>query len=592
MVTTRSGKHHELGYIYELSKITASEDEARRKSLLAPTVSTESHVRKRHTASRARKTSSRTSLSKTKKAGRSTVVQASAHTKRSLRSRAVHNAATVVLEQENVNYEKKKQKIIDYIERETDKARTTKVVIKFKDFRSLAFQPVRVNWKNQYPRGFFTNGKSWKVGYQPFLSWKGPGEKAYREAFHALRDQYGPGKENQLKLEVMVNPLLPGHTYCGDGHNFHALIEPIISCATSNNNQKLASDSLKRRLTYHNGKQSKDWPNYHKLIDMSEEELSDIIRQSGRQKNNANYIMALFRNIRDENIKIRGLSAEEAYKIDKEAKDAEDWKDGLLSLDFMVGMGMQEMFDKLVSYHGIACKTAACIMCFCFGFAVFAVDTHVFRLCQWLGWLPRNCARDDAFKFFSLVIPPELHKDLHQALWHHGQLCFRCGEKTWNRTDDLRWKNSVCTLEQLGLVRFPNWEKKAKDPASSAKKEPREKKPKHPDEMVTVTLQTEKDVADAQAAGHEVHETAIDDAFGVRPDLSNIKKELKRSLYITRAEERAFRDSQKSKTITKVAKGKTKVIKKKKVTIAAEFELTTTTRTSTTTSEANQEKRR
>ncbi len=84
-------------------------------------------------------------------------------------------------------------------------------------------------------------------------------------------------------------------------------------------------------------------------------------------------LTARYKAIRAENITKMGLGEEEAAKIHQEALDAGDWTDGLLSLDFMVGLTMQEMFDKLVSYLGIGAKTAACIMCFSFGFAVFAV---------------------------------------------------------------------------------------------------------------------------------------------------------------------------------------------------------------------------
>lgn len=587
MVRTRSGKQFDIAAAIELSKITARSDESKRKSILAP--GRRSRAKKSQptttlaqVSQRSRpppKVSSGSKSSTLKDARGTTVIKASAYSGRKLRARTGQSTAALVLKQDSPVYEKKKREVAKYIERETDAAKTSKIRIRAGHFRGPAFKPPRVDLKNEYPRGFFSNTKKWKLGHQPFLNWKGPSTEAYWDFFHAFKDQYGPGKEDALKLDLMKEPLLPGHTYTGDGHRFHALIEPIISCATSNNNQKLASDSLFRKLTYKNGKQSnRISPNYHKLIKVTEKDLSEILRQSGRQNNNAKCIKALFNNVREENIRLRGLSADEAEKIQEEAENADEWTEGLLSLDFMVGMGMQEIFDKLVSYAGIACKTAACIMCFSFHYAVFAVDTHVFRLCQWAGWLPRNCTRDDAFKFFTIVIPPELHRDLHQGLWHHAQLCFRCSAKTYDKVDDPRWKEALCPLEQFGLVRFPNWERKsgvnnAEDFPSSAKKRSRERKSKHPDDMVTITLRTDKEVADAKATGHEVHETVIDDAFGARPDLSNVKTQLKRSLYITRAQESAFRDYQKSKTV----KVQTKTVSRTRITVTEDLEITTTT---------------
>ena len=450
-----------------------------------------------------------------------------------------------------------------YIERKTDADKTVSIRLRVGDFVGTAFRARYVNHKRVYYKGFFSNNKGFKVGHHPFLHWKGPHPQAYWDYFNALKKHHDTGKEGGLKLNVVVDPILPGHAYTGDGHKFHALIEPIISCATSNNNQKLGSDSLYRNLTYRNGKVSKISPNYHKLRTLPKEDFEVILRPSGRHKNNSKYIMALFDNIRKENIEKRGLTDEEAAKIQEDAENAEDWTDGLLSMDFMVGMGMQEMFDKLVTYDGIACKTASCIMCFSFHFAVFAVDTHVFRLCQWAGWIPRNCTRDDAFKFFTIAIPPELHRDLHQALWHHAQLCYRCDASTYKNIDNPKWKKTVCPLEQFGLDRFPGWE---------PKKKPTVKKQATAGTKRRYPLTTDTGVADAIAAGHDIIEVEyrIDDDFGA--STRNTRMERKRYLSLTLAEFKEFRKFQKSRVVTKT-------VRQRKITITKEVELTTTTTT-------------
>jgi endonuclease III len=495
----------------------------------------------------------------------SAITPASTGTGRTLRSRTTDETTTLVLEENSVVSEKQKKADEKYIERKTDTDKTVSIRLRVGDFVGTAFRARYVNHKRVYYKGFFSNNKGFKVGHHPFLHWKGPHPQAYWDYFNALKKHHDTGKEGGLKLNVMVDPILPGHAYTGDGHKFHALIEPIISCATSNNNQKLGSDSLYRNLTYRNGKVSKISPNYHKLRTLPKEDFEVILRPSGRQNNNSKYIMALFNNIRKENIEKRGLTAEEAAKIQEDAENAEDWTDGLLSMDFMVGMGMQEMFDKLVTYDGIACKTASCIMCFSFHFAVFAVDTHVFRLCQWAGWIPRNCTRDDAFKFFTIAIPPELHRDLHQALWHHAQLCYRCDASTYKNIDNPKWKKTVCPLEQFGLDRFPGWEPKKK--ATVKKQATAGTRRRFP-------LITDTDVADAIAAGHDIIEVeyVIDDDFGASTHLSNTWIERKRYLSLTLAEFREFRKFQKSRVVTKT-------VRRRKITITKEVELTTTTTT-------------
>ena len=471
-------------------------------------------------------------------------------------------ATTLPEEKNNVVSAKKTKAEEKYIERETDGAMTVSFKFKVGDSVGPAFKAPYVNHKRVYQNGFFSNKKGFKVGHHPFLLWKGPHPQAYWDYFNALKKHHDTGKEDGLKLNVTVDPILPGHAYTGDGHKFHALIEPIISCATSNNNQKLGSDSLFRNLTYRNGKVSKISPNYHKLLTLPKEDFEVILRPSGRHKNNSKYIMALFENIRDENIEKRGLTDEEVAKIQEDAENAEDWTDGLLSMDFMVGMGMQEMFDKLVAYDGIACKTASCIMCFSFHFAVFAVDTHVFRLCQWAGWIPRNCTRDDAFKFFTIAIPPELHRDLHQALWHHAQLCYRCDASTYKNIDNPKWKKTVCPLEQFGLDRFPGWE---------PKKKPTVKKQATAGTKRRYPLTTDTGVADAIAAGHDIIEVEyrIDDDFGA--STRNTRMERKRYLSLTLAEFKKFRDFQKSRRVV------TKTVRQRKITTTRKVELDETT---------------
>ena len=702
MVTTRSGQDHELVRAIALSKATAKAEKTYSKRLLGP----KSRPKKTQAAlpfsvvsqsSRARQKASSTTKPKARQGSART--KANSDAGRTPRSRTAQKTATLVLKKNSPVSEKNKRQVAEYVKRETDAARSAKVVIKVGSYRGPAFKPVQVGWKKTYPDNFFSNTVRWKVGEQPFCTWLGPEVIVYRDVFDALKDHHeskkehkeeGKDKEEVLKFGPTEKYLLPGHGYMGNAHEFNALIEPILSCATSNNNQKLAAESLKRHLLYQNGQEG-SVPNWHRLTDISENELAVILRPGGRMYQNAKNIMALFYAVMEYNIQENQLSYAQAKRIHEEAKGAAEYTDGLLALDFLVGLNMQQMFDKLVIYRGLGAKSAACVMCFSFNFAVFPVDTHVFRLAQWLGWVPRDCTRDDAFKFLTHVIPPELHRTLHQVFWHHGQLCFRCGEKTYHKVDDPKWKETVCPLEQFGIDRFSSWKKqgspspdkeqirknmgedaekwvivplktdtdvadaraaghevllgmmdddasdahlelsnikktpklshKQKSPTLSNEKTPKgflrvththaaafkkfqklERRAKDLNGCVTVPLNTDKDVADARAAGHTILEAVIDDAFGAQPELSNIKKNKKRYLSITYAHAAAFKQFQKSTVVAQVAKAseskatkrkrapvqqsisglkvvkvqKTTTIKKKQVTV---LELTTTTQT-------------
>ncbi|KAL8966507.1 MAG: hypothetical protein Q9197_005941, partial [Variospora fuerteventurae] len=69
----------------------------------------------------------------------------------------------------------------------------------------------------------------------------------------------------------------------------------------------------------------------------------------------------------------------------------------ILSLDHLHALPDASVFSTLLSYPGIGVKTTSCVLMFCLRRPSFAVDTHVFRLCKWLGWVPGTADRDKTF---------------------------------------------------------------------------------------------------------------------------------------------------------------------------------------------------
>jgi endonuclease III len=105
-----------------------------------------------------------------------------------------------------------------------------------------------------------------------------------------------------------------------------------------------------------------------------------------------------------------------------------------------------EAFEKLVSYPGIGAKTASCVLLFCMQRPSFAVDTHVFRLCKWLGWVPEHATRDTTFSHCEVRIPDELKYPLHYLLIKHGKTCQRCRAITGESSAG--WEEG-CVIEDL-----------------------------------------------------------------------------------------------------------------------------------------------
>ena len=65
-----------------------------------------------------------------------------------------------------------------------------------------------------------------------------------------------------------------------------------------------------------------------------------------------------------------------------------------LSLNHCYTLSTGDAMPKFRTYPGIGVKTAACVALFCLQRPCFAVDTHVFRLCQW-AWLD-SASRSEA----------------------------------------------------------------------------------------------------------------------------------------------------------------------------------------------------
>lgn len=119
----------------------------------------------------------------------------------------------------------------------------------------------------------------------------------------------------------------------------------------------------------------------------------------------------------------------------------------VLSLDFMHGLTADEAMMEFVKYPGIGVKTASCVILFCLQRPSFAVDTHVWRFCKWLKWVPEGATRDQTFSHCEVRIPNEMKYSLHQLFIRHGKTCGRCRAITGESSES--WESTVCPLEHL-----------------------------------------------------------------------------------------------------------------------------------------------
>ena len=164
-------------------------------------------------------------------------------------------------------------------------------------------------------------------------------------------------------------------------------------------------------------------------------------------------------------------------------KDVElaKFKETLLTMDHVFEMSTDEAMEEMTKLPGIGVKTASCAILFCMKRPSFAVDTHVWRHCKWLGWVPNNATRDKTFSHCEVRIPDHLKYSLHYLFVKHGKTCPRCRANTSAASEE--WKSAKCPIEHL-VTRTGKRKEVGASPAkkartTSGKKAVKGKKGKH-----------------------------------------------------------------------------------------------------------------
>jgi len=162
------------------------------------------------------------------------------------------------------------------------------------------------------------------------------------------------------------------------------LVATILSQNTTSRNSSAAFDSLISRF-----------PTWDEVADAPEAAISRAIERGGLANQKAARIKRILRQLRNQ------------Y--------------GHITLDFLDETPLREAFESLTAFKGVGPKTAACVLMFQLGRHVFPVDTHVFRVCKRLGWVPHNATPDAAQNLLQDELPGELMYLLHVGMVAHGR---------------------------------------------------------------------------------------------------------------------------------------------------------------------------
>ncbi len=293
-------------------------------------------------------------------------------------------------------------------------------------------------------------------GQSPFPEFIMPTVEACKKVEDALSEVHGkveaPKEIPAPSLEV---------TGCGEVPSvLDALIRTRLSASTTSQNAKYAFTGLVERygvLEKGIGAGSVDW---NKVRESDVLDIEKAIKKGGLAKTKSVSIKKILEMVYEQNLARRDAFIKErengitsgvvgAEKMTQGQKDMEIdvANKKILSLDFMHGLTADEAMMEFVKFPGIGVKTASCVILFCLQRPSFAVDTHVWRFCKWLKWVPEGATRDQTFSHCEVRIPNEMKYSLHQLFIRHGKTCGRCRAITGEGSEG--WESTVCPLEHL-----------------------------------------------------------------------------------------------------------------------------------------------
>lgn len=333
-------------------------------------------------------------------------------------------------------------------------------------------------------------------GHTPYPNYPHPTPEECEEVTRLLSKVHG---------QVQAPKTIPAPSLqvsgCGEVPSvLDALIRTRLSAATSGTNSSRAFAGLVSKfgiLKEGVGKGSVDW-NKVRLAD--QKEIFEAIKSGGLADVKSKDIKKILQMVWEENQARRnellspdktalGSVNEDASEKKAEVEKAES---DVVSLDHLHALSNDDAFNALVKYPGIGPKTASCVLLFCLQRPSFAVDTHVFRLCKWLGWVPApgdsaglapgakghfaGPTRNSTYAHCEVRVPDHLKYPLHQLLIKHGKSCPRCRAITGESSEG--WDKG-CAIDHLvqrsgsrkgGEAASPSKEGSSKKAAAKSKK--------------------------------------------------------------------------------------------------------------------------
>jgi endonuclease III len=363
------------------------------------------------------------------------------------------------------------------------------------------------------------------AGETPYPNWVNPSPQQCQQVYDILasvHDDINPTPPKEIPVPSLE---IAG---CGEVPSvLDGLIRTVLSGSTTFAKSDMMLQALVRKfgiLEEGVGKGSVNWNNVRTA---TYDEVYQQLKNGGLGSNKTKHIQSILQMVYEENMARRSAFMEEKNSgiqsnVTGAATETEGQKNleilradqEMLSLDYMHNMETYEALKHFVRYPGVGIKTAACVTLFSLQRPCFAVDTHVFRMSKWLGWVPQKTDEDKTFGHLDVRCPDQLKYGLHQLFIQHGKKCYRCNDMSFKGTE--AWDSAVCPLEEL-LDRFSKRTVKPKE-ATPRKEKDKGKAEKGQENQDLPDSEVDDGAVDKgtgtdQMAGEEDEEVKAEDAL-------------------------------------------------------------------------------
>lgn len=296
-----------------------------------------------------------------------------------------------------------------------------------------------------------TNPYGLTPGFSPFPEWLHPTREECEEVNRLLSSVHGeispPATIPEPSLTV---------TGCGEVPSvLDALIRTLLSGATTGRNSAMSFNGLVQKFGILKEGIGRGSVNWDAVRQAPTKDVYEAMKSGGLADIKSKHLKAILDMVYKENQERRELFLQAELSNGPSSKEPDTARgqyeiacadQNVLSLNHLHELTKEEVMMELVKYPGIGPKTAACVILFCLQRPCFAVDTHIFRICKWLGWIPDKATEVTAFSHLEVRIPDHLKYSLHQLFILHGKSCPRCRAITGQSATG--WEDG-CVIDHL-----------------------------------------------------------------------------------------------------------------------------------------------